>query len=296
MASHQLEAIVQMLRSRPDLGGLTVQERRAGFETLAQLLPVPPDVRCEEVDAAGVRAEWLTPTDAATDRVLLHLHGGGYVVGSLRTVRQLAARIALASGLRCLSVDYRLAPEHPFPAAVEDATAAYRWLVGTGLDPSNVVLSGDSAGGGLVIATLVSLRDAGVPLPAAGVCLSPWVDLEATGQTMTTKSGVDPMVERKGLLEFADYYLAGADPRTPLASPIYADLRRLPPLLIQVGTAEVLLDDANRLATRARDAGVDVTLEPWEEMIHVWHFFAALLPEGQQAVNRIGEFIQKHLG
>jgi acetyl esterase/lipase len=164
------------------------------------------------------------------------------------------------------------------------------------VDPSNVVLSGDSAGGGLVIAALVSLRAASVPLPAAGVCLSPWVDLEGTGESMTTKAEVDPMVERAPLLEMAEFYLAGVDPRTPLASPIYADLHGLPPLLIQVGTAETLLDDSTRLAERAREAGVDVRLEPWKEMIHVWHFFAPLLPEGQRAIDRIGEFIRKQLG
>jgi acetyl esterase/lipase len=296
MPSEQLKAIIQMLRSSPDRSGLSLEEQRAAWEAEAALLPVPADVQCQEVDAGGVKAEWLTPPDAATDRVLLHLHGGGYVIGSVRTVRQLAARIALAAEMRCLSVDYRLAPEHPFPAALEDATAAYRWLIGAGVEPSKVVLSGDSAGGGLVIATLVWLRDAGIPPPAAGVCLSPWADLEGIGESMKTKTDVDPMVERDPLLEMADFYLAGADPRTPLASPIYADLQGLPPLLIQVGTAETLLDDSTRLAERARDAGVDVTLEAWEDMIHVWHFFALLLPEGQQAIDGIAGFIRKRLG
>jgi acetyl esterase/lipase len=193
-----------------------------------------------------------------------------------------------------LLIDYRLAPEHPHPAAVEDSTRAYRWLLETGSNPKRMAIAGDSAGGGLTVATLVALRDAGVPLPAAAVCLSPWVDLEGIGESMTTKAAVDPMVQREPLLRMASMYLAGQDPRTPLAAPLYADLRGLPPLLIQVGTAETLLDDSVRLAERARAAGVQVTLEPWEDMIHVWQAFAAMLPEGQQAIERIGEFLRQH--
>jgi monoterpene epsilon-lactone hydrolase len=178
---------------------------------------------------------------------------------------------------------------------VDDARAAYRWLLGTGVDPASVVIAGDSAGGGLAVATLVAIRDAGDPLPAAGVCLSPWVDLEGIGESMTTKAEADPMVQRDELLGMAKAYLGGADPRTPLAAPLYADLSGLPPLLIQVGTAETLLDDATRLASRARAAGVDVTLEPWEDMIHVWQFMASMLPEGQEAIDRIGQFIRERV-
>jgi acetyl esterase/lipase len=179
---------------------------------------------------------------------------------------------------------------------VEDSTAVYRWLLGTGVNPGRMVIAGDSAGGGLTMATLVALRDARDPLPAAAVCLSPWVDLEGLGESATTKAAVDPMIQGKAIAEGAKAYLAGADPRTPLAAPLYADLAGLPPLLIQVGTAEVLLDDSTRLAERARSAGVDVTLEPWDDMIHVWQIFAAMLPEGQQAIDRIGEFVRKHTG
>jgi acetyl esterase/lipase len=193
-----------------------------------------------------------------------------------------------------LGVDYRLAPEHPFPAAVEDATAAYRWLVSRGTDPAHIAIAGDSAGGGLTLATLIALRDAGDPLPAAAACLSPWVDLEGVGASMTSKAAVDPFV-RKEMIEFmAQQYLGGRDLRTPLAAPLYADLQGLPPLLIQVGTAEVLLDDATRIAERARAAGVEVSLEVWDDMIHVWQLFAPMLPEGQQAIERIGAFIRAH--
>jgi acetyl esterase/lipase len=200
--------------------------------------------------------------------------------------------VSRAAAARVLLVDYRLAPEYPHPAAVQDATAAYRWLLAQGCKPGRLAIAGDSAGGGLTVATLVALRDAGTPLPAAGVCLSPWVDLEGVGESMRAKADLDPMVYHDGLLQMAALYLNGLDPRTPLAAPLYADLRGLPPLLIQVGTAETLLDDSVRLAARAREADVDVTLEPWDDMIHVFQAFAGVLPEGQQAVDRIGEFVR----
>jgi acetyl esterase/lipase len=230
------------------------------------------------------------------ERVIYYLHGGGYVMGSINTHREMISRLSRAARARALAIDYRLAPENPFPAAVGDSTGAYRWLISTGVDRARLVIAGDSAGGGLTVATLVALRDAGDPLPAAAVCLSPWVDLEGLGESMTTRAEMDPMVQREDILELAEAYLGDTHPRTPLAAPLYADLRGLPPLLIQVGTAELLLDDSTRLAERARSAGVDVILEPWDDMFHMWHFFAAMLPEGQQAIDRIGEFIQKHTG
>jgi acetyl esterase/lipase len=191
-----------------------------------------------------------------------------------------------------LLIDYRLAPEHPHPAAVEDAVAAYRFLLQQGISPKRIALAGDSAGGGLVVATLVALRDAGEKLPAAGVSLSPWIDLECLGESMKTKAALDPMVQKEGVLQLAALYLGGKSPRTPLAAPLYADLSGLPPLLIQVGTAETLLDDASRLAERARKAGVNVTYDPWEGMIHVWQLFAPMLDEGKQAIDKLGAFIQ----
>jgi monoterpene epsilon-lactone hydrolase len=294
MPSEQLQAITQMLRSRPIAPDATIEQQRAGFEQLSTFFPVPPDVRREPVDAGGVPAEWIVAPGATDDRVIFYLHGGGYVIGSSNTHREMISRLSRAAGAKALAINYRLAPEHPHPAAVEDATAAYRWLLASGADPARIVIAGDSAGGGLTVATLVALRDAGVPLPAAAVCISPWVDLEGVGESMATKAQVDPIVQRDGLVEMAKAYLGNADPRTPLAAPLYADLTGLPPLLIHVGTSEMLLDDSTRLAERARSAGVDVVLEPWDEMIHVWHLFAAMLPEGQQAIDRVGEFIRKH--
>jgi acetyl esterase/lipase len=257
---------------------------------------LPDDVKAEPVDAGSVAAEWITTPEGGGERTILYLHGGGYVIGSIRTHRDLASRFSRAAKARVLLIDYRLAPEHPHPAAVEDATAAYRWLLAQGVKPSRLAIGGDSAGGGLTVATLVALRDAGQPLPAAGVCLSPWVDLEGLGESMTTKADTDPMVQRDRLLGYAQHYLAGQSPRTPLAAPLYADLSGLPPLLIQVGSAETLLDDSTRLAERARKAGVAADLEIWDDMIHVWQAFAAVLPEGQQAIENIGRFLRERVG
>jgi acetyl esterase/lipase len=294
MASQALEAIVHLLTSRPMPENPTVEEMRKGFEMLASKFPPTPDVQVTRVNAAGVPAAWIEAPGADPGRVMLYLHGGGYVIGSIETHRELAGRLSRAAAARVCIIDYRLAPEHPFPAAVEDAATAYRWLLQNGATPERTVIAGDSAGGGLTVATLLALRDAGDPLPAAGICLSPWTDMEGIGESMTSKAGVDPMVQRDRLVHLANLYLHGAAPRSPLAAPIYADLTGLPPLLIQVGTRETLLDDATRLATCATEAGVDITLEPWEEMIHVWQIFAPLLPEGQQAIDRIGEYVRKH--
>jgi len=227
------------------------------------------------------------------DRAILYLHGGGYIMGSINTHRELIARLSKAAQARILALDYRLAPEHPFPAPVEDATAAYRWMLAQGLKPSRIAVAGDSAGGGLTVAALVAFRDAGLPMPAAGIPISPWVDLEAIGESMKTRSSQDPIVKPEMIREIARVYLAGQNPRSPLAAPLYADLHGLPPLLIHVGDAEALLDDSKRLAERAKAAGVDVTLEVWPEMPHVWHLFAHFLPEGQQAIDRAGEFVRK---
>jgi len=296
MASPQLQAIVKVLRSRQPLAELSIEDQRATFEALTSRFQAAADVRCEPVDAGGVPAEWITTPEATDGRVICYLHGGGYTLGSINTHREMISRISRAAGARTLAIDYRLAPENPFPAAVEDSTGAYRWLLSTGVDPARLVIAGDSAGGGLTVATLVALRDAGEPLPQAVVCLSPWVDLEGLGESMTTKAEADPMVPRQAGLQWAKAYLGDAHPRTPLVSPLYADLTGLPPLLIQVGTAETLLDDSTRLAERAKSAGVDVALEVWDDMFHVWQFFAAMLPEGQQAIDRIGEFIREHTG
>jgi len=296
MPSEEFGTLLEMLKVQLPDESPPIEEARSFFEETAAMFPVADDIRCEPVQVNGLPAEWIAAPNASKERVLLYLHGGGYAIGSINTHRDLASRLSRATGVRCLLIGYRLAPEHPHPAAVEDSVAAYRWLLARGTRPEKIVIGGDSAGGGLTVATLVALRDAGEPLPAAAVCLSPWVDLEGTGESMTTKADIDPMVQSEGIQTMAKAYLGDKDPRTPLASPLYADLRGLPPMLIHVGTAEVLLDDSTRLAERARAAGVDVSLEPWEDMIHVWHYFASMLPEGRQAIERIGEFVRRHTG
>lgn len=289
MASPQLQMAIDAMKSIQQKQPKTPQEFRAVFEEL--VVPPPADIKSEQVSASGIDSEWVTAPGAKADRVVLYLHGGGYVIGSVKTHRDLMGRVSRSAQARVLGLNYRLAPENPFPAAVDDAVAGYRWLLGQGYKPSKIAVAGDSAGGGLTVATLVAIREAGLPLPAAGVCQSPWVDLEGIGESMTTRAKVDPVVQREGLNGMAQGYLQGKDPRTPLAAPLYADLKGLPPLLIQVGDAETLLDDSNRLTERAKAAGVQVKLEVWPEMIHVWQLFASFLPEGQQAVDVIGKFI-----
>jgi monoterpene epsilon-lactone hydrolase len=275
-------------RVRPtDIG-----ERRKSFDAFASAYRTAPDIVVEPITVNGVPAEWTTAPNADHSRAVLYLHGGGYVIGSLDSHRHLAAEVGRAAGARCLALHYRLAPEDPFPAAVEDALAGYRYLLGAGVAPGHIAIAGDSAGGGLVVAALVAIRDAGLPQPAAGWCISPWVDMEAIGGSMTGKAAEDPTVQKEPLLEMAALYLNGADPRAPLAGPIHADLRDLAPLFIQVGAVETLLDDAIRLAGAAGAAHVPVTLEIWPEMVHVWHMYYPDLDAGRRAIAAGGRFLR----
>jgi len=292
MASPQLQQAIDAMKALGAQLNKSPQEIRAIFDEAA--LAPAADVKCEKVNAGGVDAEWVCAPNAANDRYVLYVHGGGYVIGSVRSHRDLMARISRAAQAKVLGLNYRLAPEHPFPAAVDDAVAGYKWLLAQGAKPSRIAIAGDSAGGGLAAATLVAIKDQKLPTPGAGVMLSPWVDMEGLGESMTTRSKADPAVQKEGLLGMAQAYLQGKDPRNPLAAPLYADLKGLPPLLIQVGDAETLLDDSNRLAARAKSAGVSTKLEVWPEMIHVWQLFASFLPEGQQAIDGIGKFIIEH--
>jgi len=216
---------------------------------------LPADVVCEKVEAGGVNAEWIAAPGATADRVILYLHGGGYVIGSINTHRAMISRIARASDARALAIDYRLAPEHPFPAAVEDAIASYRWLLAQGYKPGRIVIAGDSAGGGLTIAALLAIRDARLPMPAGAVPISPWTDLEGTGDSVRTRAARDLMVTQENLAHSAKQYYGAHDPKDPLVSPVHANFRGLPPMLIHVGDAEILLDDATRVAKSAKAAG-----------------------------------------
>lgn len=269
--------------------------QRQEWEQAAARAALPPGTQIAPVDMGGVAGEWVSRADSGHQSTLIFLHGGGYTSGSCVTHRELAARLCLASGVRVLLVEYRLAPEHPFPAAIEDATASYAWLLAQGGDPTKIAIGGDSAGGGLAAATLLRMRERDMPLPAAAVLLSPWLDLALAGESYQTRAALDPLCTHADLASAASHYLAGADPRSPLASPVYADLRGLPPLLIQVGDHEVLLSDSTQFAERAEVAGVDVTLEVWPELWHVWHAWAGELPEGQRAIDRIGAFVRQRI-
>ena len=291
MASPQLQQTLDMFK---EMGAKMAEAKDINAMRAIMIeAPAPAGVTCTPVEAGGVSAEWSVADGADQDKVILYVHGGGYVMGSAGSHRDMTGRLSQASGARVLSLNYRLAPEHPFPAPVDDSVAAYRWLLGQSIQASNIAIAGDSAGGGLALAALIAIRDAGEPVPAAGIGISPWVDMEGTGESMTTRAAVDPVVQKEGLLGMAKLYLGDADPKNPLAAPLHANLAGLPPLLIQVGDSETLLDDATRITERARKADVDVTLKIWDEMPHVWHLFAPILPEGRQAIEEIGAFFKE---
>jgi epsilon-lactone hydrolase len=267
-----------------------IAQRRRDIDSRGLQYKLASDIAVEPLNAGGVKAEWTTTPDADRGKAVLYLHGGGYVIGSLDSHRHLVAEIGRAARARALAVDYRLAPEHPFPAAVEDAVAAYRFLLASGVPAGGITIAGDSAGGGLVVAAMLAIRDASLPQPACGWPISPWVDMEAIGESMVSKAAADPTVQKAGILDMAKQYLNGADPRSPLAAPIYGELRGLAPLLIQVGAAETLLDDAIRLAQVAGAADVAVDLQIWPEMIHVWHMYHPELAAGRRAIEAGGAF------
>lgn len=270
-----------------------VIEQRAMQEKMSRFLKPPADVRCQPVDTNGVPAEWIAAAGADAGAIL-YLHGGAYTLGSINTHREMVSRLSRSTGMPALAINYRLAPEHPYPAALQDASTAYRWLLAQGNDPDRILLAGDSAGGGLTLATLVALRDAGEPLPAGAVCLSPWTDLACTGDCVREKAPMDKILNPDALARSAKSYAGGHDLRSPLISPLYADLRGLPPLLIQVGTDEILLDDARRIAEKAQMAAVDVTLEIYEEMFHVFQIIP-FMPETKKAMGQIAEFVKRIL-
>jgi acetyl esterase/lipase len=253
--------------------------------------PLPRGVTTRAAIADGVPVEWIEPAEVASDAVILYLHGGGWIMGWYQSHRNLVAHICAAASCRAVAVDYRLAPEHPFPAALEDCVAAYRWLVASGISPQRIVIAGDSAGGNLVLTTLMSLRDAGDAMPAAAVCLSPMTDLAGTGDSFSR--GRDALLTVDSAMSMASAYVGDQDPRSPLISPNYGDLTGLPPLLVQVGADEILLSDSLRLAENAKAAGVDVELVVWPGMWHVWHTLVPYLPEAREAVDAIGDFVRE---
>jgi acetyl esterase/lipase len=295
MSKEELERLNAALWAvKPSLqANVPIAELRLTLEKLTR--PAPPEATIEPVDAGGVPAEWVS-VPGSGEVVILYMHGGGYALGSVASRRSFGARIGRVAGARVLLVDFRLAPEHTFPAALEDVLTAYGFLVAGGIPPARIVLMGDSVGGGLVLASLVQLRDAGDRLPAAGVTISAWADLALTGDSMNSRANRDAMHYPETLAMLAATYLNSADPRDPRASPLFADLSGLPPLLLVVGTEEVFYDDTIRVAAKARSAGVDVTVEEGIDMSHDYPLSAPVLEERQQAVERIGKFIRARTG
>ncbi len=296
MVSAAMHELLQQLEDRQrasaDSAPATVAETRAAFAPAGPIHPIPDDVRVSEATAGGVQAHWLDAPGTDADRVLLFLHGGGFQFGSLTSDGELAARLGRAAGMRVLFPEYRLAPEHPFPAAIDDVRAVWNQLrTEQALPAASLAVAGDSAGGGLAVALLVATRDAGQPLPAAVVLMSPTVDLTSSGASMTDRVDQDPISTPALLQQLAADYLAGTDPETPLASPLFASLSGLPPTLIQVGTADLLFSDADRLAAAAAQAGVDVRLEIGKGLPHVYQLMLGT-PEAEDATRRIGTFLR----
>jgi monoterpene epsilon-lactone hydrolase len=279
---------------------LPIEQMRQGFAAMMAQFPIPADVRYTPTELGGrpaIRVEPAGPEAEARPGTILYFHGGSFALGSPQTGMVNTANLVRRTGLSAVSLDYRLAPEHPFPAAIEDGLAAYRSLLDAGTDPTSIVFAGDSAGGGLTVTTSLAARDAGLPLPAAIVAFSPGFDLTRTGRSMTTKEGIDPFFTREGMAHTAEMYLAGQDPAQPLLSPaVHADLAGLPPMLLQVGTNELLLDDAVRLAARASEAEVDVVLDITAGVPHVFQAFVGALDEAGQALDRAALFLTQHLG
>jgi len=253
------------------------------------------NVQVLPVDAGGVPSEWLVPEDAPQDRAVLYIHGGAWYMGSGNTHRGFVSRLAYAAGLRILLINYRLAPEHPFPEGLEDCITAFDWLLQGGITAHNIIVAGDSAGGNLTLALLVALRDAGKPLPSGAVAISPATDLAFTGQSVHTRLKLDPIFSHGGPTTVIQDYIKAHDPHEPLISPLYADLHGLPPILIHVGDHEILLDDSVRFGQRAVEAGVEATTVVWPEMFHVFQLFTPLLPEARQAVEQIASFMRTRL-
>ncbi|MGY3696494.1 monoterpene epsilon-lactone hydrolase [Bradyrhizobium sp. USDA 3240] len=271
----------------------SVAQMRSDWDAAFAGCSVP--ITIEPVSAGGVDGEWLAPSGSSRDKAVLYFHGGGFRIGSVVSHRDLAARIADASGCRVLSINYRLAPEYRFPAALDDALAAYQYLRDQGLRPADIAFAGDSAGGNLVLAAMLAARDRGLPLPAAGALMSPWTDLTASGASYQSRAEADPIHQRAMILALAKNYLGkDDDPRDPLASPLYADLSRLPPLLVQVGDRETVRDDSTELAARAKTAGADVELQVWDGMIHVFQMFPEI-PQAREAIASLAVFLRNHL-
>ncbi|WP_405493754.1 alpha/beta hydrolase [Nocardia sp. NBC_00511] len=296
MSREQRAAIDAALRQPQPDGVPSVAQMRAGFEAFMAGMRVPDGIRTRDCELGGRPAVIVEPTGTPRAGRILYFHGGSFMMGSPTTAMSLTANLVARTGVPAISLDYRLAPEHPFPAGLDDTLAAYRALLDSGESPSSIVLAGDSAGGGLSVSTCLAARDAGLPLPAAIVAFSPGLDMTRTGESVTTKREADPLFNIDTMHRTGAMYLAGQDPNQPLISPaVCADLKGFPPMLIQVGTNEMLMDDSTRLAVRAREAGVDIILDVTADVPHVFQAFAGVLDEADQALDRAALFLSQHL-
>jgi epsilon-lactone hydrolase len=287
----QTEKFYQTLFEHIPKGELSLAKVRQGFEKLMADFPAGPDIRFDEISIGKLSAAWAHAPGCTKDRVILFFHGGGFISGSYSSHQDFIGRLAKATGCYVLAVDYRLAPEHPFPAALEDALIAYEFLLKEKIPPSHIFVAGSSAGGGLALSLLLKLQDRKEVLPRGAICICPWVDLAMTGQTLDTNEGKD-IIQKDRIQKAADTYLQGHNPKDPLASPLYGNLKGLPPLLIHTGTRELFLDEIERFAKKAQEIGVKVNLQRFEEMIHTWHLFASMIPEAEEAFENIAEFIR----
>ena len=294
MAEGEIDAIRKLLTSKPRPVGWT--ERRERLDEVGSVWPVASDIKCESVDCEGVAGEWSLAPGSDASKVLLFFHGGGYCSGSIKSHRRMVTEAGRAMGVRTLAIDYRRAPEHPFPAQHEDALTAWRFLRRQGIAANHIVVGGDSAGGNLSLSLINRLRAAKEQLPGCAWLVSPWTDLTMSGDTLTTKDAVDPLIHKAYLDELADAYAPPpVDRRDPLISPLFCDLRGFPPMLIQVGSAETLIADATRLAEAAGIADVEVRLEIWPHMIHAWPVWNAALEDGRRALASAGEFVRARI-
>ena len=293
--SSALEMILSKKRAHPYSDKQSIEDLRAEHRAAGAAIPLPDGTVCEAVDAGGVPAEWISLESPREENVFLFIHGGAYYRGSAAATRATAARISAAAGMRCLSINYRLAPEHVFPAAIDDTFTSYKWLLEQGVTHDKIIVGGISAGGGLALALLLKLKETCQPQPAGAVPMSAWTDLTQSGESMHANAGSDPFICKAYLDRMARQYLDGVEPRTALASPLFGELSGLPPMLIQVGTAESMFDDSQRFADRAYVAGVEIEFEPWDDMFHGWHGSAHVLEDAQKAIDSIGRFCRKIL-
>ena len=293
MASAQFEAVMATLRKRPPAIPVDLHGARTALDEMMGTAPIAPEVTIEPVTVAARAAEWFRPPATSTERVVLYLHGGGFRMGSLMAYRPFASQLAVVFEVPLLVVDYRLAPEHPFPAAVEDCLAGYAWLLATGRRADDIAIMGDSAGGGLVASTLLAAKQRGLPQPAAGVCLSPLANLARAAASYTRNASSDPYFSKEAVDQSTHDYIGDGDPRRPLASPVLGDLSDLAPVLIQASTHETLADDAVALAARISECGGRVRLDMWPHMTHVWHTLINLVPEADEAIADVRTFLDR---